>query len=122
MTLDTQAEAAAPPPRQEVAGRVALVTGGARGFGRAVALLLASEGADVAVLDRAADLSSDRFYPMSSLEDLDATVEEISKIGRRALAIRGDVTSADDWRRAAEAVFAELGRIDILVANAGIWS
>jgi SDR family mycofactocin-dependent oxidoreductase len=122
MTLDTETAAATPPPRQEVAGRVALVTGGARGFGRAVALLLASEGADVAVLDRAEDLSSDRFYPMSSLDDLDGTVEEISKIGRRALAIRGDVTSADDCRRAAEAVFAELGRIDILVANAGIWS
>jgi NAD(P)-dependent dehydrogenase (short-subunit alcohol dehydrogenase family) len=98
------------------------VTGGARGFGRAVALLLASEGADVAVLDRAADLDSDRFYPMGTGDELDATAAEIAGLGRRSLAVRGDVTSAADCDRAAEAVIAELGQLDILVANAGIWS
>jgi NAD(P)-dependent dehydrogenase (short-subunit alcohol dehydrogenase family) len=89
----------------EVEGRSALVTGGARGFGRAVSLLLAREGADIAVADvRAAD----------------GTVAEIEALGRPAIAIRADVRSGDDCRRMADEALAALGKIDILVANAGV--
>jgi|SRR6266508_180464 len=106
----------------ELDGKVALVTGAARGFGRAVALLLASEGADVIVSDIARDLDSDRFYAMSDLERLEATADEVRALGPRALAVQADVTSASDCQDMAEAALASFGRVDILVANAGIWS
>jgi NAD(P)-dependent dehydrogenase (short-subunit alcohol dehydrogenase family) len=106
----------------ELDGQVALVTGAARGFGRAVALLLARAGADVAVSDLASDLPSDRFYPMSRVEQLEETAAQVGALGRRVVGIQADVTSQDDCRRMADATIEALGRIDILVANAGIWS
>jgi NAD(P)-dependent dehydrogenase (short-subunit alcohol dehydrogenase family) len=111
-----------PTPRNELEGRVALVTGGARGFGRAVSLLFASEGADVAVMDIGRNLNSPRFYSMSGSDDLTRTKTDIEVTGRRSLAIQGDVTSDEDCRSAAEQVVEAFGQIDILVANAGIWS
>ena len=91
-------------------GRVALVTGGGRGIGKAVSLALAEDGADVAVnYHRDED---------SALE----TVAEIEKIGRRARAYRAGVENADEDQTMVEQVLDELGPIDILVNNAGIAS
>jgi NAD(P)-dependent dehydrogenase (short-subunit alcohol dehydrogenase family) len=103
-------------------GKTALITGGARGFGRAMALLFASEGADVAVADIGHDLPSERFSKMATTDQLTQTVAEIESRGRRGLGIRADVTRADDCRRMAEETIDTLGRIDILCANAGVFT
>jgi 3-oxoacyl-[acyl-carrier protein] reductase len=89
-------------------GKVAVVTGGGRGIGRAVALALAEAGADVAVA-----VSRD-------LEAAEAVAEEVRGRGRRALARRADVASAEAAEALVGAAVLELGRIDILVNNAGI--
>jgi NAD(P)-dependent dehydrogenase (short-subunit alcohol dehydrogenase family) len=102
--------------------RTALITGGARGFGRAVARLLASEGADIAIADIGRNLASDKLYPMATVDQLDQTVGEIQAMGRRSIGIRADVTSADDCQRMAETTLQAFGQIDILVANAGVWT
>lgn len=102
--------------------RIALITGGARGFGRAIALALAAEGADVAVSDIGRNNASATYYDMAGLDDLQATVDAVRAMGRRSIGIQADVTSAEDCRRMAETTIAEFGRIDILVANAGIWT
>lgn len=105
-----------------LAGKRALVTGGARGFGRAIARLFAREGADVAVADIAGELGSEHIRGLASLDDLNRTVGEIEALGRRAVGIQADVTKADDCLRMAEATFEALGRIDILCANAGVFT
>jgi len=106
----------------ELDGKTALITGGARGFGRAMALLFAGEGADVAVADIAGELRSDRISGMATQDDLERTAGEIEALGRRALAIRADVTDAEDCRRMAGTAIDALGRVDILCANAGVFS
>ncbi|RDI55747.1 SDR family NAD(P)-dependent oxidoreductase [Nocardia mexicana] len=91
-------------------GRVALVTGGGRGIGRAVALALAEDGADVAVNYRSdADAAAE-------------TVAAVEKLGRRGLAVRASVDSVEDDERMVAEVLGEFGHIDILVNNAGIAS
>jgi 3-oxoacyl-[acyl-carrier protein] reductase len=98
-----------PPPRRseraDLRGQVALVTGAARGIGRACAVTLARDGADVA----AADLLS-----------LDDAVAAIGEHGRRALGLPVDVTDGAAVREAVERVVGELGRLDVLVTAAGI--
>jgi 3-oxoacyl-(acyl-carrier-protein) reductase len=89
-------------------GRTALVTGGSRGIGRAIALALAEEGADVAVNY----VSSD-----SAAQDVAQT---IGKMGRRAVLARADVSDYPDTFRMAQDVLREFGHLDILVNNAGI--
>jgi NAD(P)-dependent dehydrogenase (short-subunit alcohol dehydrogenase family) len=91
-----------------LANRVALITGGSRGFGRATALVFAREGADVVVAYRAAD------------GDAKTAVEEIERTGRRALAVRVDVAEAGETAALAEQAVRAFGRVDILVNNAGI--
>jgi NAD(P)-dependent dehydrogenase (short-subunit alcohol dehydrogenase family) len=103
-------------------GKRALITGGARGFGRAMALIFAREGADVAVADIAAELGSDRIEGMATQDDLERTVAEIQELGRQAVGIQADVTKADDCERMAETGIDALGAIDILCANAGVFS
>jgi NAD(P)-dependent dehydrogenase (short-subunit alcohol dehydrogenase family) len=103
----------------ELDGKTALVTGGARGFGRAVAHLLAEEGADVAI----ADIGHRRRLDdqcASSAQLLTETVAEIRAKGRRSTGIEADVTRASDCERMAHTTVEELGGIDILVANAGV--
>jgi NAD(P)-dependent dehydrogenase (short-subunit alcohol dehydrogenase family) len=106
----------------ELEGKTALITGGARGFGRAMARLFAGEGADVAVADIAGELSSERIGGMATGDDLERTVGELEALGRRAFGIRADVTKSADCERMAEEAIEALGRIDILCANAGVFS
>src|SRR5213596_1895486 len=89
-------------------GRTALVTGGSRGIGRAVALALAEEGADVAIN-----------YVSSEAAAVDVA-QNITKMGRRAILARADVSDYPDTFRMAQQVLAEFGHLDILVNNAGI--
>ena len=89
-------------------GRIALVTGGSRGIGRAAALALARAGADVAV----------NFQTREA--EAKAACAEIQRVGRRALAIQADVSQAGEVSRLVEQVERGLGGIDILVNNAGI--
>ncbi len=87
-------------------GKVALVTGGGKGIGRGVALAFAECGADVAVLAR-------------RIEDVDAVARDIEALGRRALAIAGDVLDDATLPAALDRTVATLGGIDIMVNNAG---
>ena len=89
-------------------GKVALVTGGARGIGKAIALKLAGQGADIAILDA------------GSLELSEQTAEEIRALGARAYAARCDITDYDQVTEAVAKVKEALGGVDILVNNAGI--
>jgi len=100
-------------------GKVALVTGAARGIGKAIAGRLAADGADVAVADICSD-SKGVDYHLSSLNQLEETSNEIIKLGRRSLAIQADVTSEAEVKRMVERTVQELGRLDILVNNAGV--
>jgi len=113
----------------DLSGRVALVTGGSRGLGRADALTLARAGADVVIVD--IQLESDpgeeaeRYGPLAQaaraqgLVYTEQTVDEIRALGRRALAVKCDVTERDQVEAAVKRAQAGLGPVDILVANAG---
>ena len=103
-----------------VDGKVALVTGAARGQGRSHAVRLAAEGADVIAVDICADSLETLSYSLSTEDDLDATVKEVESHGRRAVKAIADVRSLAELQRAVDAGLAELGRIDIVCANAGI--
>ena len=101
----------------DLRGRVAVVTGASRGIGKALALRLAAEGADVVVAAKS-EQSSERL-PGSIHETADA----IRALGRRALAVPTDVRSEDAIRNMIERTVADFGRLDILVNNAGaIWT
>jgi NAD(P)-dependent dehydrogenase (short-subunit alcohol dehydrogenase family) len=90
-----------------LAGKVAVVTGGRRGIGRAIALALAEAGADVSLGDRVVDDGA-----------LEGVAEEVRKSGRRALAIQADITQKADVDSLVQKTVAEMGAIDILVNNA----
>jgi 3-oxoacyl-[acyl-carrier protein] reductase len=96
-----------PPGVLSLEGRVALVTGAARGIGAATALALAEAGARVALVDRDG-------------EGIERTADAIGRAGSDALAITADVTDAPAMERAVDAVVAEWKRLDVLVNNAGI--
>jgi (+)-trans-carveol dehydrogenase len=101
--------------------RVALITGAARGQGRSHAITLAREGADIVAVDRCAPVESVA-YPLSTPDDLAETAKLVEREGRRIVTYVGDVRSSADMRAATELALGEFGRIDIVVANAGIWS
>jgi 3-oxoacyl-[acyl-carrier protein] reductase len=113
----------------DLSGRVALVTGGSRGLGRADALTLARAGADVVVADLLveSELSeeTDRYGVLATvarqqgLVHTEETVEEIRDMGRRALAVRCDVTERSEVAVAVARAVTEFGSVDILVNNAG---
>jgi SDR family mycofactocin-dependent oxidoreductase len=105
----------------EVTSRVALVTGAARGQGRSHALALARAGADVVGFDICRSIDTIP-YDLGTLDDLKATAAEVEKLGRRFLIAEGDVRSNADLEAAVTRAKDEFGRIDVLVANAGIWA
>ena len=87
-------------------GKVAVVTGGGTGIGRATALALAGNGADVALAGR-------------RLAELEAAAESVREMGRRAVAIPTDVTDREQVQRLVDETLSALGRLDIVIANAG---
>lgn len=100
-------------------GKIALITGAARGQGRAHAVTMAGEGADIVALDICHDLPYPR-YSLATGDDLAETARQVEALGRGVLTITADVRSAEDMQRAVEATITRFGQIDILVCNAGI--
>ena len=92
----------------DLTGKVAIVTGGSRGIGRAVSIMLARQGANVAFIDRAACLVDDH------------TKGDVEALGRRSVCVGGDVTDPASCAETVEETIREFGRVDILVNNAGI--
>jgi NAD(P)-dependent dehydrogenase (short-subunit alcohol dehydrogenase family) len=92
-----------------LSGKVAVVTGGRRGIGKAIALALAGAGADVALCDRTIDDGQ-----------LEAAAAEVKKLGRRSLAVKADITSKAEVDSFVQKVADELGAVDILVNNAAM--
>ncbi|MEU9269076.1 mycofactocin-coupled SDR family oxidoreductase [Streptomyces sp. NPDC048251] len=104
-----------------VEGKVAFITGAARGQGRSHAVRLAEEGADIIAVDVCKQLDGVSF-PMSTPEDLDETVAQVEKLGRRIIAVQADVRDHDALKAAVDDGVSQLGRLDIVVANAGLGS
>jgi SDR family mycofactocin-dependent oxidoreductase len=100
-------------------GKVAFITGAGRGQGRSHAIRLAQEGANIIAVDICEDIATNP-YPLSSAEDLAQTVKEVEALDRRIVARKADVRQREQLREALDAGVAELGHLDILVANAGI--
>ncbi|MCV7178812.1 mycofactocin-coupled SDR family oxidoreductase [Mycolicibacterium sphagni] len=103
----------------ELDGKVALITGGARGQGRAHAVKLASAGADIIAIDLYSQIASVP-YPMATPEDMAATVKLVEDTGARIVAKEADVRDRAALKAAVYAGIEELGRLDIVIANAGI--
>jgi len=101
-------------------GKVAFVTGAARGQGRCHALTLARAGADIIALDLAESIDTVPF-PGATKDELAETVRDIEALGQRALSVQADVRSQAQLDEAVARGIAEFGKIDILIANAGIW-
>jgi len=104
-----------------VEGKVAFITGAARGQGRSHAIRLAEEGCDIIAVDILEDYPTVR-YAMSGRAELSETVRAVEALGRRIVAAKADVRDAAALRAALDAGVAELGRLDIVCANAGIYT
>jgi (+)-trans-carveol dehydrogenase len=102
-------------------GKVVFITGAARGQGRSHAVRCAQEGADIIVTDVCAPITSS-IAPPATKEDLDETVRLVEALNRRAVAAVADVRDFDALKAAADAGVAELGHLDVVLANAGVWS
>jgi NAD(P)-dependent dehydrogenase (short-subunit alcohol dehydrogenase family) len=104
-------------------GKVVLITGGARGQGRAHAVASAREGADVVVVDvdHDAEIGSVH-YPLGTAAELEETARLVDKHGRRCLTEVADIRSQEQLDAVVVRAVAELGHIDVLIANAGIWT
>jgi NAD(P)-dependent dehydrogenase (short-subunit alcohol dehydrogenase family) len=104
----------------DLKGKVAVVTGAARGIGRAIAVELAANGADVVALDIAGPVSTASNAVPATPEDLAETVKQIESYGRRAQAVRADIRDIAVLRTAADLIEQQFGKIDIVVADAAI--
>jgi SDR family mycofactocin-dependent oxidoreductase len=104
-----------------VQGKVALITGGGRGQGRSHALKLAAEGADIVAFDICHDLKSVA-YELATPDDLKQTVAEVEALDRRAIGVEGDVRDLNALTEAVGLAADTFGRLDIVIANAGIAS
>jgi SDR family mycofactocin-dependent oxidoreductase len=104
------------------AGKVALVTGAARGQGRSHAVRLASEGADIIAVDACDELGIPLPYPATTRADLDETARLVTGFGRRIAACVSDVRDYDSLEKAVSEAAAELGTPDVVSVNAGILS
>jgi SDR family mycofactocin-dependent oxidoreductase len=100
-------------------GKVAFITGGARGQGRSHALRLAGEGADIIAVDLCGQVSSVP-YEMSTPQDLDETVRLVEELDRRIVARQADVRDLGELQAAVDDGLSEFGHIDVVCANAGI--
>jgi SDR family mycofactocin-dependent oxidoreductase len=100
-------------------GKVAFITGAARGQGRAHAVRLASEGADIVAIDICVQMDGVD-YPMATLEDLAETAKLVQQLDRRIVTAVADVRDTDSLRSGLSAGLAELGRLDFVIANAGV--
>lgn len=100
-------------------GKVAFITGAARGQGRSHAVRFAEEGADIIGVDICADIPNTG-YPLGTREDLDATVALVEKLDRRMIAGVGDVRDRESLARVLDEGISQLGRLDFVLANAGI--
>lgn len=101
-------------------GKVAVVTGAARGIGRAIAVAFAKEGADVLGLDIAGHVSSVTAYPAATEDELEETGKLVDKEGRRFISYKADIRDLAALKKAADLVLEKFARLDIIVANAGI--
>jgi SDR family mycofactocin-dependent oxidoreductase len=106
---------------QRFLGRVAFITGAARGQGRAEATRLAAEGADIIAIDNCTSAATTQ-YEGATPADLKVTARLVQEQGRRVVAAQVDVRDFDGLKAALEAGVHELGRLDVVVANAGICS
>jgi SDR family mycofactocin-dependent oxidoreductase len=111
--------AAEPIPSGRVAGKVALITGAARGQGRSHAIRLAAEGADIIGIDLCTDVASIP-YPLATPDDLAETVRLVEATGARMVATEADVRDADALAVAVGDGVNRLGRLDVAIANAGV--
>lgn len=102
-----------------VQDKAVFITGAARGQGRAQAVRLASEGADIIAVDLCADIATNG-YPLATEADLEETVRQVEKLGRRVVARKADVRDPAALKAAVAEGAAELGRLDAVVAQAGI--
>ncbi|MGX7680045.1 mycofactocin-coupled SDR family oxidoreductase [Jatrophihabitans sp. DSM 45814] len=102
-----------------VAGKVALITGAARGQGRSHAIHLAREGADIIAVDFCTSFDTID-YPMATTEDLAQTAKEVESFDRRVLTIQADVRDPNAMQNAVAQGIAEFGKLDVVLANAGI--
>lgn len=100
-------------------GKVAFITGAGRGQGRSHAVRLAEEGADIVAVDICAQIATVP-YPMATPDELAETAEQVKALNRRVVAVEADVRDAQALREAWDAGVAQLGGVDIVLANAGI--
>ena len=103
-------------------GKVAFITGAARGQGRAHAVRMAEEGADIIATDICSNIKTVTAYDLATEADLAETVRLVEATGRRIVAEKADVRDIDALTQAVERGVDELGRLDTVVANAGIFS
>ncbi|CAN5574941.1 mycofactocin-coupled SDR family oxidoreductase [soil metagenome] len=104
----------------QLEGKVAFITGAARGQGRSHAIRLAQEGADIIAIDICAQIDTVP-YPMSTPDDLQETVRQVEALDRRIHAVQADVRDRSALQSALETGVAQLGPVDIVLANAGIF-
>jgi SDR family mycofactocin-dependent oxidoreductase len=104
-----------------VDGKVALITGAARGQGRSHAITLAREGADILAIDVASDIENIP-YGLATPKDMSQTVDDVEALDRRIIAVHGDVRKQNDLDSLVAQGIAAFGKIDIVVANAGVWT
>jgi SDR family mycofactocin-dependent oxidoreductase len=104
-----------------VEGKVAFITGAARSQGRSHAVRLAQEGADIIAVDIAGPVASIQMYPPATEDDLAETVRQVEALDRRIVATKADVRDSAALKAAVDDGVAQLGRLDIVLANAGVF-
>ncbi|MCJ0891018.1 mycofactocin-coupled SDR family oxidoreductase [Rhodococcus sp. ARC_M5] len=104
-----------------LAGKVAFITGGARGQGRAHALRFAEEGADIVVVDACTQIETVP-YALATTEDLEETVRLVKERGTSVIGVQADVRDLSSLEHAHHLALEQFGKVDILVANAGVGS